>query len=58
MESTLDIVDCSGYQCPLEGHCILKGVLNEATGAFVAVLDSYTVADLIGNRRELIKLIG
>ena len=57
-EATLDVVDCGAYECPLAGKCILKGALNEATDAFLAVLDGYTVADLTRNRRQLLRLIG
>lgn len=42
-----------------EGHCViapscrLKNVLGEAVTAFYAVLDRYTLADLVKNRDEL-----
>ncbi len=56
-ETTLDVVDCDAYACPLARKCILKDALNEATDAFLSVLDGYTVADLTRNRRQLLRLI-
>ena len=57
-EATLDVVDCDAYECPLSKKCILKDALNEATDAFLSVLDGYTVADLTRNKRQLLGLIG
>lgn len=57
MEATLNIIDCEGAQCPLEPACRLKGVLNDATSAFLAVLDAQTIADLVKNRRQLLRLV-
>ena len=57
-ETTLNVVDCDAYACPLARKCILKEALNEATDAFLSVLDGYTVADLTRNRQQLLKLIG
>ncbi len=57
-ETTLDVVDCDAYACPLARKCILKDALNEATDAFLSVLDGYTVSDLTRNRRQLLRLIG
>ena len=34
-------------QCRLSGHCRLKGVLWQAMQAYLAVLDSVTLADLM-----------
>jgi Rrf2 family nitric oxide-sensitive transcriptional repressor len=45
----LDIIGClkqRGY-CPIERVCVLRGVLHDATRAFLDVLDGYTLADLI-----------
>lgn len=47
MEPNLDIVDCSSPDCPLLGGCRLRGVFDEALLAFIAVLDRYTLADLL-----------
>ncbi len=47
MENRLDVVDCeSPTACPIKTNCQLKSILQQASGAFLAVLDQYTVADL------------
>ncbi|HET6408751.1 MAG TPA: Rrf2 family transcriptional regulator [Chthoniobacteraceae bacterium] len=43
--------------CRLSGQCRLQGVLGEAIGAFQSVLDSYTLADLVGKPRTLSKIL-
>ena len=43
--------------CAIVSHCRLKGVLGEAVKAFHAVLDRYTLADIAGNRQELVQLL-
>lgn len=43
--------------CPLIDHCALNRALREALGAFMEVLLGYTIADLIQNRRDLIRLL-
>lgn len=59
MESTMDIIDCKGKtSCTFISACLLKGVLNEATNAFLKSLDQYTVADLVRNKPRLLKLLG
>ncbi len=44
-------------RCRINGSCRLKGVLKEATDAFHAVLDRYTVADLVRNRATLATIL-
>ena len=46
-----------GGSCVIDGCCRLKGVLGEAVKAFYAVLDHYTLADLVVNRRALGKVL-
>ena len=58
MEATLEVIDCAKNDCPLTGGCLLKGALNQATRAFLDALDRYTVADLIRNRDNIIRLVG
>jgi len=44
-------------QCRLSGHCQLQGVLAEALSAYRAVLDKYTLADLVSRPRNLMKIL-
>lgn len=65
-EESLAIVECfatpeAGDGCKIAGACRLKGVLAEALNAFLAVLDRYTLADLVEGRgaplRRLLQLV-
>ena len=56
-ETSLEIIDCWKPLCPLAGSCILKSVATEACDAFLAGLDRYTIADLVKNRDQLLKLL-
>jgi Rrf2 family nitric oxide-sensitive transcriptional repressor len=44
--------------CRIRPVCVLKGVMDDALGAFLAVLDRYTLADLVAPRKELAGLLG
>jgi Rrf2 family nitric oxide-sensitive transcriptional repressor len=58
-EDQLDVVGCleqKGY-CPIERVCVLRGALRDATQAFLAVLDTYTLADLIKPKKALASLL-
>lgn len=57
METTMKVVECEQPMCRISPGCELKGVLAEAVTAFMAVLNHYSLTDLIGNRRELIRLL-
>jgi Rrf2 family nitric oxide-sensitive transcriptional repressor len=59
LEEELAIVGCMEQTdyCPIEGTCILRGALGEATAAFLAVLDRYTLADLVKPRKSLARLL-
>lgn len=57
MESNLDVFDCSSPDCPLLGGCHLRGMLDEAMGAFLAVLANYTLSDLIRQPAQLRSLL-
>ncbi|QPF74009.1 Rrf2 family transcriptional regulator [Roseateles sp. DAIF2] len=46
-----------GGQCAITPACQLRGVLAEAVAAFYAVLDRYTLADLVRNRQAVAKLL-
>jgi len=52
-EVNFHLVECFDRErntCPIAAACILKSALYEAQRAFVAVLDKYTLADVLGNR--------
>ena len=59
-EGGFDLVDCGS--CVIAPACSLTGALREALLAFMAVLDGYTLADLVAERqsglRELIASFG
>ncbi len=65
-EPDFHIVECfdaEGNGCPISEACGLISPLHEATRAFLAVLDGYTLADVIGPRRRtkyrrLVQLLG
>ncbi len=60
MEEELGVLGClqgeEGY-CRIEKGCILRGALREATDAFLATLDRYTLEDLVRPRRALGRLL-
>lgn len=61
MEGTVVLVECfdpASNTCPLAAACRLKNALQRATAAFFAVLDGYTLADLIDEPDHLAALLG
>ena len=60
MEQELGVLGClqdePGY-CRIEECCVLRRALGEATNAFLAVLDRYTIRDLLAPRRSLMRLL-
>jgi Rrf2 family nitric oxide-sensitive transcriptional repressor len=54
-EEDLDLADCGS--CTIAPACRLTGVLAEAMAAFMAVLDRYTLADLLKKRSKLLELL-
>ena len=59
-EGTLDVVECFNPEkntCPLMGICILSKKVQEATAAFMAVLDDLTIAQISANRGQLMERI-
>jgi len=58
MEPSFDIIDCEKAMCPIRSACLLKGIVNEAGSAFLKSLDQYSIADLVRNKPQLLKLIG
>jgi Rrf2 family transcriptional regulator, nitric oxide-sensitive transcriptional repressor len=60
-EEDLALVECfAGQACAIAAPCRLRHVLGEALGAFVAVLDRYTLADLLADDAgsEIAMLLG
>lgn len=58
-EDRLAVIGClerRGY-CRIERACVLRGALHDATEAFLAVLDKYTLADLIRPQTALASLL-
>ena len=56
---TLNLVECFDEvrnSCPIYDACVLKRALHEAQAAFLAVLDSYTIADFISSEPLLSRL--
>ncbi len=59
MEEELNVLGCldgEGY-CRIQQCCVLKGALREATRAFLATLDGYTLEDLVRPRHALTQLL-
>lgn len=59
-EPDMQLVSCFGREtcCAIQSACMLTGVLDEALQAFMAVLDKYTLADLMEHRAVLGALLG
>jgi len=63
-EDNFNLVECfdrATNTCPIVSSCQLKGPIAEAMQAFIAVLDRYTLADLLANpstARNLRRLLG
>ncbi|WP_332746179.1 Rrf2 family transcriptional regulator [Hydrogenophaga sp.] len=59
-EGVAVVAECfsdKGNHCSITRVCRLRGVLGEAVEAFHAVLDRYTLADLVQNRQSLAKVL-
>jgi len=54
-EEGLELADCGG--CVVASACGVAGVLHEAMAAFLAVLDRYTLADMLTSRLKLRELL-
>ncbi len=52
--------ECFGqnsHSCAIAPVCRLSGVLDEAVKAFYAVLDRFTLQDIVANRRAIAKIL-
>ncbi|MBI5041321.1 MAG: Rrf2 family transcriptional regulator [Gammaproteobacteria bacterium] len=45
-------------ECRIEPVCALRGILTRSLQAFYAVLDEYTLADVLHNRTQLTQILG
>jgi Rrf2 family nitric oxide-sensitive transcriptional repressor len=54
-EGLTDLLECT--TCIVNRACGMPSILSEATAAFVAVFDKYSVADLVRRRPELAMLL-
>jgi Rrf2 family nitric oxide-sensitive transcriptional repressor len=54
------LVECFGRDtsnCRIQRPCLLRGAFEKAVQAFYAVLDTYTLADLLDNRPALARVL-
>jgi Rrf2 family nitric oxide-sensitive transcriptional repressor len=59
-EDNMVLVECfdpATNNCPIAPSCVLARALDQALEAFLAVLDRYTVADLVAKPRALEQLM-
>jgi Rrf2 family nitric oxide-sensitive transcriptional repressor len=59
-ESHFNLVECfsaGSDTCRISPTCRLKGVFQEATQAFLDVLDHYTIEDLVQSRSSILRLL-
>jgi Rrf2 family transcriptional regulator, nitric oxide-sensitive transcriptional repressor len=55
------LVECferSSNRCRVAGGCGLQPILKEAVEAFVAVLDRYTLTDVVQRKAALVQMLG
>ncbi|MGH9582964.1 MAG: Rrf2 family transcriptional regulator [Bryobacteraceae bacterium] len=53
----VECFDGDSNRCPITGGCGLRPVLKEALDAYFAVLDRYSLADLVRKRRLLVQIL-
>jgi Rrf2 family nitric oxide-sensitive transcriptional repressor len=59
-ETHFNLVECfdaASDTCRISPTCRLKGVFQEATQAFLDVLDHYTIEDLVESRSSILRLL-
>lgn len=57
LENSLAPIDCSKPYCRFTPSCQLKGVLADAVAAYLAVIDAFTLEDIVSNKDELKQLL-
>lgn len=58
LEGEIRLIDCNSPPCKIVGCCQLHGILADAMRAFFAVLDSYTLKDLVNSADNLQASLG
>lgn len=53
----VECFDAAANRCPIAPACGLRSALQEALNAYFAVLDRYTLADIIERKSKLIQLL-
>jgi len=59
-EPHMNLLECFDNEmntCPITSACALKRALYQARKAFMDVLDQYTLADMLGNRHQLERML-
>lgn len=57
-ETVIECTDTKNHLCRIFPACRLKGVLDQAAAAFFAVLDHYTLADLVKQPAKMRGVLG
>jgi len=59
-EPNMNLLECFDQEmntCPIAAACALKRAVHQARKAFMDVLDRYTLADILGNRSQLERML-
>lgn len=56
--TVVECFDRSSNRCRIAGGCGLQAILKEATEAFWAVLDRYSLADVVHRKPLLVQMLG
>lgn len=51
MEESMEIIDCSKQDCPLQGGCTIKSAVNFARDAFISALNEYTLEMILDDTK-------
>lgn len=57
LENSLAPINCEKPYCRLTPACQLRSVLAKAVDAYLAVLDEYTLQDIVSNQADLLKTL-
>ncbi len=56
-ESSFESIDCTGLSCPMSNQCKLQLVLNDASNAYILVLEKYKLKDILPTKNNEQKII-